>query len=334
MKLQQLRYAREIARHNLSISDAAHALHTSQPGVSKQIRLLEDELGVEIFVRKRNRVVEIPAVGQAMLAVAHRLLDDADILKRLGRDFASEESGSLTVVTTHTQARYTLPGVIKRFLERYPAVRLNVRQGTPNQMWQLVENGEADIALASEPSTVHPQLLMLKCYDLQRVVLMPPRHALLKNRRLTLAALAKYPIITYDQNFIGYSKLQRAFESSGLTPNLMLSASDTDVIKTYVELGLGIAIVADMAFDAKRDRNLRAIPAGHLFDANTVYLGFRRNSYLRRYAFDFIEMLVPHLTRKVVQGAIDASSASAPPVYPARANARRRGGQTIAKTAK
>lgn len=308
MKLQQLRYALEVARHGLSISAAAQTLHISQPGISKQIRLLEEELGVDMFVRKRNRVVEVTPAGKAMLAVAQRMLDDAENLKRLSRDFSNEHIGNLTVLTTHTQARYTLPGIVKRFIARYPAVRLSVRQGSPGQIWQSVAAGDADIAIASEPREPLSELVMLKCYELPRIVPTPPRHPLLRLKRIALADLARYPIITYDDEFIGRSRVYRAFEARGLAPNLVLSAIDSDVIKAYVELELGIAIVAKTAFDPHRDRRLRAIDAAHLFESNTVYLGFRRNHYLRRYALDFIEMLVPQLNRKVVQAAIDAAA--------------------------
>jgi LysR family cys regulon transcriptional activator len=309
MKLQQLRYVREVARQGLSISDAAAALHTSQPGISKQIRLLEEELGVGIFLRNRNRLIEVTPAGKAMLAIAQRMLDDAENLKRLGQDFSHDREGSLTVLTTHTQARYTLPRVVKRFVARYPKVKLGLRQGTPSQIWQTVADGEADIAIASEPRDPSPELVLLKCYDLPRIVLMRPRHPLLKQGRLTLEALARHPLITYDDEFIGHSKVQRAFAAQGLAPNLVLNAIDTDVIKAYVELDLGMAIVAKMAFDPQRDRNLRAMDASHLFESNTVYLGFRRDSYLRRYALEFIEMLVPQLSPKAVQSAIAAAIA-------------------------
>jgi LysR family cys regulon transcriptional activator len=305
MKLQQLRYVREIVRQGLSISEAAHALHTSQPGISKQVKMLEEELGADIFVRNRNRVIEITPAGKAMLAIAQRMLDDAENLKRLGRDFSSDHSGSLSVLTTHTQARYALPRVVKRFVARYPAVRLSLRQGTPSQIWQLVADGEADIAIASEPREPLPGLVMLKCYELPRIALMPARHPLLRRKRLTLEALAGYPIITYDDEFIGRTKVRRAFEAAGLAPNLVLSAIDSDVIKAYVELELGIAIVARMAFDPRRDRDLRAADLSHLFESNTVYLGFRRTTYLRRYALDFIEMFAPHLDRNTVEMAVD-----------------------------
>jgi len=273
MKLQQLLYFCEVTRQDLSISDAAAALHTSQPGVSKQLRLLEEELGVALFTRNRNRVIELTPAGRALLTVAQRMLDDAETLKRLAQDLRSEKSGNLAVATTHTQARYALPAVVKRFSARYPDVRLNVRQGTPSQIWQAVCDGEADIAIASEPREPRPELVMLRCFDLPRIVLTPPGHPLLKLKTLTLEALARYPIITYDEEFIGHSKLQRAFEARNLAPNLVLNAIDTDVIKAYVEHGLGVAIVAKMAYDAKRDRELRALDASRLFESNIVYLG-------------------------------------------------------------
>jgi LysR family cys regulon transcriptional activator len=311
MKLQQLRYFCEVARQGLSISDAAAALHTSQPGISKQLKLLEDELGIALFTRNRNRVIELTPAGSALLVVAQRMLDDGAALLGMARDFRNDKSGSLTVVTTHTQARYALPAVVKAFSARYPAVRLNVRQGTPSQIWQAVADGEADIAIASEPRRVPAALVMLRCYELPRIVLTPTGHPLLRKKPLTLEALAQYPIITYDEEFIGHSKVQQAFDARGLAPNLVLNAIDTDVIKAYVEHGLGIAIVARLAYDARRDRGLRALDASRLFESNTVYLGFRRNNHLRRYAFDFIEMLVPQLDHTTVQNAIAAAAAAA-----------------------
>lgn len=313
MKLQQLRYFCEVARQGLSISEAAAALHTSQPGVSKQLRMLEEELGVALFTRNRNRVIELTPAGGELLAVAQRMLDDGETLLRMARDLRSDKSGSLTVVTTHTQARYALPAVVKNFSAKYPDVRLNVRQGTPSQIWQAVSAGEADIAIASEPRTAQAALVMLRCYELPRIVLTPTGHPLQRVKPLTLEALARYPIITYDEEFIGHSKVQRAFDARGLAPNLVLNAIDTDVIKAYVELGLGIAIVAKLAYDSRRDRALRALDASRLFESNTVYLGFRRGNYLRRYALDFIEMLVPHLEAKTVQAAIDAAAAAPAP---------------------
>ena len=306
MRLQQLRYIREIARRELSISEAAEALHTSQPGISKQVRLLEEELGAVIFARNRNRLTAITPAGSEILALAQRMLEDAENMRQVGREHARENKGALTVATTHTQARYALPQILQRFMARYPEVRLAVRQGTPNQIWRLVVDGDADIAIASEPGIPAAGLEMHKCYDLPRIVLTPPRHPLLKMKRLSIEALARYPLITYDDEFIGHSKVYRAFAARGLTPNVVLSAIDSDVMKAYVELGLGVAIVAKMAFEARRDRNLRAIDASHLLESNTVYVGFRRANYLRGYALDFFEMLAPHLNGKTLRAPAGA----------------------------
>jgi LysR family cys regulon transcriptional activator len=303
MQLQQLRFIREIVRQDLSISEAAAALHTSQPGISKQVRLLEEELGVVIFARNRNRLTGITPAGREILALAGRMLEDAENLRHVGKEHAREDAGALTVATTHTQARYALPPILKRFMARYPAVRLGVRQGTPSQIWQLLADGEADIAIASEPKVPPADIVMHKCFELPRIVLTLPRHPLLGLKRLTLEALARYPLITYDDEFIGRSRVHRAFSARGLTPNLVLSATDSDVMKAYVELGLGVAIVASMAFDRRRDRGLRDIDASHLFDSNTVYLGFRRASYLRGYALSFIGMVAPHQNAGMLQAA-------------------------------
>jgi LysR family cys regulon transcriptional activator len=304
MKLQQLRYICEVARQGLNLSVAADKLFTSQPGVSKQIRLLEDELGVEIFVRHGKRIVEITPPGRDIIRVAERMLRDATNLKNVAQEFTSEESGSLTIATTHTQARYALPPVVKRFMERYPAVRLSLRQGSPMQIAELASSGEADLAIATEAIELFSDLVMLPCYQWNRCIVVPPQHPLLKARPLTLEAIARYPIITYDFAFTGRSKINQSFEAEGLTPNVSLTAIDADVIKTYVELGLGVGIVAYMAFDPERDRGLRAIDASHLFEPSTTHMGIRKNTYLRGYMYDFIEMFAPRLTRKVVDNAM------------------------------
>ena len=304
MKLQQLRYICEVARQGLNLSVAADKLFTSQPGVSKQIRLLEDELGVEIFVRHGKRIVEITPPGRDIIRVAERMLRDATNLKNVAQEFTSEESGSLTIATTHTQARYALPPVVKRFMERYPGVRLSLRQGSPMQIAELASSGEADLAIATEAIELFSDLVMLPCYQWNRCIVVPPQHPLLKARPLTLEAIARYPIITYDFAFTGRSKINQSFEAEGLTPNVSLTAIDADVIKTYVELGLGVGIVAYMAFDPERDRGLRAIDASHLFEPSTTHMGIRKNTYLRGYMYDFIEMFAPRLTRKVVDNAM------------------------------
>jgi LysR family cys regulon transcriptional activator len=304
MKLQQLRYICEVARHNLNLSNAAEALFTSQPGISKQIRSLEDELGVDFFVRHGKRVVAVTEPGKAILEIAQRVLKDVENLRQVGEEFTEEDNGHLTIATTHTQARYALPHVIQRFTKRYPGVRLSLRQGSPTQISELVTSGEADIAIATEAIELYEDLVMLPCYEWNRCVLVPPGHPLLKAKKLTLQAMAAFPIITYDFAFTGRSKMNRAFADKGLTPNVVLTAIDADVIKTYVELGLGIGIVAMMAYDPKRDTHLRAMDASHLFEPSTTRIGIRKNSYLRGYTFEFIEMFAPHLTRKVVDDAM------------------------------
>jgi len=304
MKLQQLRYICEVARHNLNLSNAAEALFTSQPGISKQIRSLEDELGVDIFVRHGKRVVAVTEPGKAILEIAQRVLKDVENLKQVGEEFTEEDNGHLTIATTHTQARYALPQVIQRFTKRYPGVRLSLRQGSPTQISELVTSGEADIAIATEAIELYEDLVMLPCYEWNRCVLVPPGHPLLKAKKLTLEAMAGFPIITYDFAFTGRSKMNQAFADKGLTPNVVLTAIDADVIKTYVELGLGIGIVAMMAYDPKRDTHLRAMDASHLFEPSTTRIGIRKNSYLRGYTYEFIEMFASHLTRKVVDGAM------------------------------
>jgi len=308
MKLQQLRYLCEVAKQGLNLSKAAKNLHTSQPGISKQIQLLEDELGVDIFVRNGKRVVKITPPGQTILEIAERMLREAKNLKRVGQEFTNKDSGSLTIATTHTQARYVLPSTVRRFTARYPKVRLILRQGNPTQISELVASGEADIAIATEAIELFHELVMLPCYQWNRCIITPPEHPLLKLSKLTLEAIAKYPIITYDFAFTGRSKINHAFEAKGLVPNVVLTAIDADVIKTYVELRLGIGIVAQMAFDPKRDKHLRSMDASHLFEPSTTRIGISQNSYLRSYVFDFIGMFAPHLDRATVKTAMDKHS--------------------------
>ena len=303
MKLQQLRYLVEVARRGLNVSEAALALHTSQPGVSKQIRALEDELGVEVFERRGKRLTALTEPGKAVIEIAERVLAETANLKRAGAEFADEKLGTLTVATTHTQARYALPQAVAAFKRRYPGVRLLIHQGNPTQICEQVIAGEADLAIATEAIADHPELVSLPCHRWNRCVVVPPRHALLKAKPLTLEALAAHPIVTYDFAFANRSLVQKAFEAKDLSPNVVLTALDADVIKTYVELGLGVGIMAQMAFDAKRDRGLRAIDASHLFESSTTRLGIKRGAWLRRYAYDFIEFFAPHLPRALVERA-------------------------------
>lgn len=307
MNFQQLRYLNEIARRGLKISDAAEALYTSQPGISKQIKLLEEELGIEIFVRNGKRITAITEPGKAVLDIAQRMLHDADNLKQVGQEFRSQDSGSLTIATTHTQARYALPPVVKQFIKRYPKVKLNLHQGNPTQIAQQVLDGEADIAIATESLALYDELVTLPCYEWHHCVIVPPKHPLLEEKKLTLEKIAQYPIITYDFAFSGRGKINAAFQACKLTPNIVLTAIDADVIKTYVELGLGIGILAQMAFIPERDKHLRMIETGNLFEPSTTRIAIRRNEYLRGYAYHFIELFAPHLTRAVVAQAMHAS---------------------------
>lgn len=303
MKLQQLRCLIEVARRDLNVSEAAEALHTSQPGVSKQIRALEDELGVQVFVRHGKRLVSITEPGKAVIAIAERILSEAQNLRRAGEEYANDQLGTLTIAATHTQARYALPKAVAAFKRKYPKVELVLHQGNPTQICEQVIAGEADMAVATEMISLYPELVSLPVYQWNRCVVVPPKHPLLKGP-LTLENLAEHPIVTYDFAFANRSLIQKAFETRGLKPHVVLSAQDSDVIKTYVELGLGVGILAKMAFDPKRDLNLRAIDASHLFESSTTRLGIKRGAYLRRYAYEFIEMFAPQLPRAVVERSV------------------------------
>ncbi|MBU0688857.1 MAG: HTH-type transcriptional regulator CysB [Gammaproteobacteria bacterium] len=304
MNLQQLRYLNEIVRCELNISDAAAALYTSQPGVSKQIKLLEEELGLDIFVRNGKRIVAITDPGKAVLEIAQRVLLETNNLKQVGMEFKQQDSGALTIATTHTQARYALPSVVKAFTQTYPEVKLGLHQGSPTQIAEQVLSGEVDIGVATESLALYDELVTLPCYEWHHCVVVPPKHPLLNEKRLTLKKLAQYPIITYDFAFTGRNKINQAFSEAGIEPNIALTAIDADVIKTYVELGMGVGIVAQMAFIPDRDRHLRMIDAGHLFQPSTTRIAIRQNQYLRGFGYHFIELLAPHLTRDVVAQAL------------------------------
>lgn len=301
MNLQQLRYLQEISRRGLNISEAAAALYTSQPGISKQVRLLEDELGVTIFARSGKRLTGITEPGRQVLAIVARMLEDAGNLKRVGEDYAGEESGTLDVATTHTQARYLLPPVVKRFMERHPRVRLRLHQGNPQQVANWVADGTADIGIATESLAGQPRLVTLPCYQWSHLVVAPRSHPLLEQKSISLAQLAAWPLITYDPTFTGRTKIDRAFERAGVAPNIVLTAVDSDVIKTYVELGLGIGIIAEMAFDPVRDTALAALAASHLFASSTTRLAIRQGAWLRRFDFAFIELFAPRLSENMVR---------------------------------
>jgi LysR family cys regulon transcriptional activator len=301
MKLQQLRYLREVVRRGLNVSEAAEALYTSQPGISKQIRLLEDELGVQILVRHGKRVIDLTEPGRIIVDIADRMLQDAESLKAVGREFGKEDTGALSIATTPTQARYALPAAVQRFIERHPRVRLSLREGSPDQIIELVSDGAVDIGIVTESHPQAENLVMLPCYQWNRGVLTTPDHPLLAAKPLTLEAIAKHPIVTYDFAFTAGSAIAKAFDARGIKVNVALTTVDADVIKGYVELGVGIGILAKMAFDPVRDSGLRLIDASHLFEPSTTRIAIRRNAYLRRYVYDLIEMFAPHLSRSVVE---------------------------------
>jgi LysR family cys regulon transcriptional activator len=304
MKLHQLRYVREVVKQGLNISMAADVLHTSQPGVSKQIQLLEQELNLQIFQRSGKRLTGVTEPGKSIVELAERVLRDMENIKRIGDEFSHEDIGSLTIATTHTQARYRLPAAVKAFMEKYPNVKLNIHQGNPTQVAEQVSSGEADVGIATEAISQYEKVLCLPAYQWNRCVVVPNGHELLRHLPLTLKKLTQYPLITYDFAFTGGSLVSSVFEKEGLVPNVVLTAIDADVIKTYVSLGLGVGLLAEMAYDKERDGNLVAIDASNLFPASTTFVGIRRDAYLRKFAYDFIELLAPHFDRKAVNDAL------------------------------
>jgi LysR family cys regulon transcriptional activator len=304
MNLQQLRYLREVVRCGLNITAAAQALHTAQPGISNQIKQLEEELNIQIFERNGKRLTGLTQAGRAVLAMAERVLRELDNIKQVGFEFTNEAAGSMSIATTHTQARYALPPVIKRFREQYPNITLHLHQGNPTQIAQLAASGVADIAIATEGLTQFEDLVVLPCYDWRHCLIAPQDHPILKESRLTLEIIARYPIVTYDFSFAGRIKINEAFERQGLRPNVVFSAIDSDVIKTYVELGLGIGLMAKMAYNPERDPGLRIMDTSHLFEPSTTRIGVRRGLQLRGYIYSFIEMFAPHLERRVVDEAM------------------------------
>lgn len=304
MNLIQLRYIREIVQQNLSISNASDTLHTSQSGVSRQVQLLEEELKLLIFQRNGKRLIGITEPGKIIVNLAERVLRELDNIKRVGEEFTQKDRGTLTIATTHTQARYFLPPAVKQFMQEYPDVTLTIHQGNPTQVAEQVVSGEADIGIATESISTYENLLCLPCYQWNRCVVAPYEHPLWNDFPLTLEKIVRYPLITYDFSFTGGSVVKRVFNQAGLEPNVVLTAIDADVIKTYVNLGLGVGLLAAMAYDQERDGNLRMLDVGHLFPASTTYLGLRRDAFLRDYIYDFIHILVPELNRNTVLAAL------------------------------
>lgn len=301
MKLQQLRYIWEVARHDLNVSATAQSLYTSQPGISKQIRLLEDELGVEVFARSGKHLTRVTPAGEAILEVAGDILRKVESIKQVAQEFSDEKMGTLDVATTHTQARYALPVTINDFMQEYPDVSLHMHQGTPMQIAEMAADGTVDFAIATEAMSHFNDLIMMPCYRWNRSVVVPKNHPLAQLSKLTLQDVAQFPIVTYVFGFTGRSKLDDAFTREGLEPKVVFTAVDSDVIKTYVRLGLGVGIIATMAFDEEMDRDLVALDASHLFEYSTTKIGFRKGTFLRGYMYDFIQKFAPHLTPDVVK---------------------------------
>lgn len=304
MNLKQLRYISEVFRHGNHISAAAEALHTSQPGISKQIQMIEAELGFEIFLRRRNRIVGVTEPGQEAIAIAQRVLTEIENLKSLGDDFNAVGGGQLTVATTHTMARYVLPKIVEKFIRKYPTIRLGLRQGNPEQVCELLDAGEADIGIGPDTMRQFASLVAIPCFPLSRSVIAKSGHPILKAKALTLEEIARYPIITYDPTYSGRWKVMDAFRKAGIEPNVVFGSVDADVSKTYVELGLGIAILTTITYDKYHDRGLRARDASHLFEPSTTYVRLRANTYLRKFLLDFIHMLAPHVAEKTIRAAM------------------------------
>ncbi|MCJ8167798.1 HTH-type transcriptional regulator CysB [Atopomonas sediminilitoris] len=308
MKLQQLRYIWEVAHHDLNVSATAQSLYTSQPGISKQIRLLEDELGVEVFSRSGKHLTRITPAGERIIQTAGEILRKVESIKQIAQEFSNEKKGTLSIATTHTQARYALPPVIRGFIDQYPDVALQMNQGTPMQISEMAADGSVDFAIATEALELFSDLIMMPCYRWNRCVIVPQGHPLARLPKLSLEALAEHPLVTYVFGFTGRSKLDEAFTQKGLSPKVVFTAADADVIKTYVRLGLGVGIVARMAVDEQIDKDLVVLDASGLFESSVTKIGFRKGTFLRGYMYDFIRLFAPHLTREQVDAAVHCHS--------------------------
>ncbi|MEL7538486.1 MAG: HTH-type transcriptional regulator CysB [Pseudomonadota bacterium] len=304
MKLQQLKYLLAIADNGLNITTAAERLYTSQPGVSKQLKLLEEELGVQLFTRKGKSLADITTAGHQVIKRARTIMQEVDNIRALASDMSGEQEGTLSIGTTHTQARYVLPEVVQQLRDRYPNVVLNLHQGTSEQIADMVAQKSIDFAIATGAQNLFGDLVMLPCYRWDRTILVPANHELATlDHKITLEDLARQPLVTYVYSFSGESSLKRAFAEKNLQPNVVFTARDADVIKTYVKMGLGVGIVASMAHECDERDNLVAIDAEGLFPRSTTWIGFRRDAVLRRYMIEFMEIFAPHLTEKRVTEA-------------------------------
>ena len=311
MKLHQLRYLAAIVQNGLNITAAARALHTSQPGVSKQIKLFEDELGFQVFEREGRNLTRVTPAGEKVVERAIRVLEETENIRRLSADFQDEKRGAMSIATTHTQARYVLPSIIKRFRERYPEVKLHLHQGTSEQIADLAAADRVDFAIATGSQELFAGLALMPCYRWHRDIVVPRGHPLASVGQPTLRQVSEHPVVTYVFSFAGHSSLPELFDRAGLPLNVALTARDSDVIKTYVRLGLGVGIVACMSLNEDEDPDLVAIDGSHLFPEHLTWIGVRRGRLLRGYMYDFMKLFAPHLTHKLVDQALRAPDAAA-----------------------
>jgi len=311
MNLRQLRYISEVAKHDLNISATAESLFTSQPGVSKQIRQLEDELGVQIFERSGRQLTRITPAGRAIIEFADRALIEVETLKSVAKEHSDPSVGELSLAATHTVARYVFTPVVEKLKRKFPRVHIHTHMGTPLQIAELVAHGRVDFGVATEAMEHFEDLVAIPCYRWRRCFLVPPGHPLLEVKPVTLAAVAEYPLVTYVFGFDRGSPLDTAFRREGLTPEVTVTATDADIIKDYVRMGLGVGIVATLAHDADSNSGLHAIDASDLIEVSTARLVFRRGLFVRGFMYDFLESFAPHLTRQLIEAAMSVRTRSA-----------------------
>ena len=298
MKLQQLRCVDEIVKNGFNISKSAEAMHTSQPGVSKQIQLLEDEIGIKIFNRNGKRLVGLTDPGKEVYSSISEVLKETNNIKNISADYKENNSGEFSIATTHTQARYKLPNIVEEFVKKYPKINLNIHQGNPTQVTDQIISGKADVGIATEAISENEKIFSIPCYSWNRCIVMPKKHKLAVEKNITLAHLASYPLITYDYAFTGSTIVSKVFKEAGIEPNIMLTAIDADVIKTYVNLNLGIGLIAEMAFSPIKDKGLISRDVSHLFPLSTTYIGIRQDVFIRGFILDFIKMFTPYMSEK------------------------------------
>ena len=308
MKLQQLRCISQIVQSEFNISKASEILNTSQPGVSKQIKLLEEEIGIKIFQRNGKRLVGLTDPGKKVLGSIEAILQESNNIKVISEEYIQKDQGTFTIATTHTQARYKLPKVVEEFVKKYPKINLNIHQGNPSQVTEQIISGEADVGIATESINLSEDIHTIPCYQWNRCIVMPKNHPLTKARRITLEDLALYTMITYDYAFTGSTIVSEVFKNANIEPNIMLTAIDADVIKTYVSLNMGIGLIAEMAYDSSTDYPMVSRDVSHLFPLSTTYIGIRRENFLRKYTSDFIRMFIPQTSKKELKKILNKKS--------------------------